>query len=218
MLDQADLKLRGMMQAILDRLPQKSGEGNIPVLFNENAQHSFSKISSGALDQPSLGFWVAPSFEHVPLIDLDLTPPIEAQVRVPALWSAHFKTGSVMRTFRRSSPANDILAKSDMSLGLMSWSLRKIGAKFPDAVTDIQHLITASNAEFRSVSDDPLQYTCDRRVEIIKLRQKAFRPGSDYMTSLPHAIPPSLFHLFEEGVLAVLLRKHTALFFRFSSS
>nr|CAH7738513.1 unnamed protein product [Callosobruchus chinensis] len=51
----------------------------------------------------------------------------------------------------------------------LSRSLREIGAKFPDAVTDIQHLITDSSSEFRSISDDLLQYTCGRRAEIIEL-------------------------------------------------
>ncbi|VEN60731.1 unnamed protein product [Callosobruchus maculatus] len=127
------------------------------------------------------------------------------------------------------SPASDTLAKSDMSLGLichglllqresLSKSLREIGAKFPEAVADIQRLIIDSNSEFRSVSDDLLQYTCGRRAEVIELRRKAFKPRSDYMASLLHAIPPSPSHLFEEQALAELFRTHPDLFFRGSSS
>nr|CAI5842753.1 unnamed protein product [Callosobruchus analis] len=74
------------------------------------------------------------------------------------------------------SPPSDTLGKTAMSLGLichglllqreyLGKSLREIGAKFPDAVADIQRLIIDSNSEFRSVSDDLLQYTCGRRAE-----------------------------------------------------
>nr|CAH7718718.1 unnamed protein product [Callosobruchus chinensis] len=264
MLEQATTELRSMMEVILDRLPQKSAEGHISTLSNENAEDAFSDISLGASDQPSLGSWVAPSLGHVPMIDIDLTPrTLEQEPLIPAPKAAIEAQGIECQrfgqpTFNRilyadvqkklhaapvfsalqinqqikhlaPSPASDILTKSDMSFGLichglllqreaLSKSLREIGAKFPDAVTDIQRLITDSRSEFRSVSDDLLQYTCGRRAEIIELRRKAFRPRSDYMASLLLAIPPSPSYLFEERALAELLRSHPDLFFRGSSS
>nr|CAI5836352.1 unnamed protein product [Callosobruchus analis] len=89
-------------KVILDRLLQKSAEGNILPLSNESTVDAISEISSSALDQQSLSFWVALFLEHIAMIDLDLIPrTLEQEPLIPAPKAAIECQRFGQRTFNR---------------------------------------------------------------------------------------------------------------------
>lgn len=124
-----------------------------------------------------------------------------------------------------SAAGSEGLVKSDTTLaaichGLLlqrealGTALKDLDDRHPRAVQDIQRLVVDPTSSFRAISDDLLQYTCGRRAETIEARRKTFRPRSEYMSSLPYAVPPSSTHLFDDPALSELLRSQPDLFFR----
>lgn len=121
----------------------------------------------------------------------------------------------------------EYLVRADTTLGTIthglllqreafSETLRKLLTKHPSIAQEVQREFMDPQSDFRSLSDDLLQYTCGRRAEVIEQRRKAFKPQSDSASSLLEEIPPSATHLFEDGLLTELIKQHDH-FFRSAS-
>ncbi|XP_031344841.1 uncharacterized protein LOC116171931 [Photinus pyralis] len=118
-----------------------------------------------------------------------------------------------------SSTNDNHLARSDSTLGSITHglllqreafaeALKNLISKYPSIASEARSIFVDGHSEFRSISDDLLQYTCGRRAEIIDLRRKAFRPKSESITPMFNAIPPSSTHLFEEVAFTELAKQH----------
>nr|CAH7736516.1 unnamed protein product [Callosobruchus chinensis] len=76
--------------------------------------------------------------------------------------------------------------------------INDLAVKHPDIVSDVKSKLMGKESEFRSWSDDVLQFACGRRAEVIDSRRKTFKPSSSQVGTLLKKIPPSSTHLFEE--------------------
>nr|CAH7757817.1 unnamed protein product [Callosobruchus chinensis] len=90
--------------------------------------------------------------------------------------------------------------------------INDIVMKPPDIISDINSKVMSKESEFRSSSDDVLQFSCGRRVEAIDLRIKTFKLSNIQVGTLLEKIPPSFAHLFEEDRLAELFRQYNSSF------
>lgn len=113
----------------------------------------------------------------------------------------------------------DILAKIDSSFGTICHSLLKQRAifqksmrdfmsKHPQTAEDLKAMFGGTQAEFRVLSDDLLQYVCGKRAEIIELRRRNHMVKDQTIIPLLQKIPPSDTHLFEEEKLETVRRDH----------
>nr|CAI5821352.1 unnamed protein product [Callosobruchus analis] len=116
---------------------------------------------------------------------------------------------------------SDILTKFDHSLAVISHGLLKQRMAFakgieailkevdsPDLKEVIAKNLSSSDSEFRTVSDDLLQFTCGRRADIISNRRDLVKSSSKYMNNLLREIPPSTTHLFDDGKLLETIKNN----------
>uniref|UniRef100_A0A2A4J7X8 Uncharacterized protein n=1 Tax=Heliothis virescens TaxID=7102 RepID=A0A2A4J7X8_HELVI len=73
-------------------------------------------------------------------------------------------------------------------------ALKKVAEQHPEATKSLREML-ASDSEFRSISDDLLQYTCGKRAEVIETRRKFYEPRNPVYRSILNEIPPSATHL-----------------------
>ncbi|KOB65641.1 reverse transcriptase [Operophtera brumata] len=102
------------------------------------------------------------------------------------------RVNATLQQYSYPSQIKDLLGKCDsafgtITLGLLAQrlklqeALKKVADQHPDAADTLKKALMAEN-EFRSLSDDLLQYSCGKRAEIIEYRRK----HTVSRKSLPH--------------------------------
>lgn len=122
--------------------------------------------------------------------------------------------------YQHSSPSQlkDLLGKCDSAFGTISHgllvqrqklqeALKKVAEQHPEATESLKKML-ASDSEFRSISDDLLQYTCGKRAEVIESRRKLYEPKNNFYRSVLNDIPPSGTHLWDEEKLQDAIKTH----------
>lgn len=115
-----------------------------------------------------------------------------------------------------SGGISEYLAKSDASMGLLCHGLllqrqaltrgmQDLMQKHPEVTDDIKAIFASPESQFKSVSDDLLQYVCGKRAEIIENRRRLLEPSNPTTARLIRDIHPSESHLYEERKLESLL-------------
>ncbi|XP_060810151.1 uncharacterized protein LOC132904244 [Amyelois transitella] len=116
-----------------------------------------------------------------------------------------------------SSVARDFswLGKQDSLLGTIchglllqrraiAEDLRALAREYPASGGEVKRILKESN--FKSLSDDLLQFVCAHRAETIENRRKIFKAKNETLTTALHQIPPSATHLFEEKILSTFIK------------
>ncbi|KAJ8710698.1 hypothetical protein PYW08_009213 [Mythimna loreyi] len=112
----------------------------------------------------------------------------------------------------------DVLGKCDSAFGTITHgllvqrlklqeALKKVAEQHPEATESLKKML-ASESEFRSISDDLLQYTCGKRAEVIESRRKLYEPKNNFYRSVLNDIPPSGTHLWDEDKLQEAIKTH----------
>ncbi|RVE53064.1 hypothetical protein evm_002362 [Chilo suppressalis] len=122
--------------------------------------------------------------------------------------------------FQHSQPSQlkDLLGKCDSAFGAITHgllgqrqklqeALKKVADEHPEATDSLRKLL-ASDSDFRSISDDLLQFACGKRAEIIESRRKLYEPRNNYYRSVLSQIPPSSTHLWDEEKLQDAIKIH----------
>nr|CAH7753310.1 unnamed protein product [Callosobruchus chinensis] len=147
---------------------------------------------------------------------------VQRKLQATPVFSA-LKVNSELLSMVPKGSSFDYLTKMDTTLaciihGLLlqreafSNAINDITVKHPDIISDFKSKLMGRESEFRSWSDDVLQFACGRRAEAIDLRRKTFKPINSQVGTLLEKIPPSSTHLFEEDKLADLYRQHNSSF------
>ncbi|CAH1982280.1 unnamed protein product [Acanthoscelides obtectus] len=128
------------------------------------------------------------------------------------------KVNSSLYNNGHASPMTDMLSKSDLAFGTISHgllkqrriiheALKEAGNKHPEAADTLKKVF-AANSEYKTISDDLLQFVCGKRAEIIESRRKLYEPKSSYYRSIVNEIPPSGTHLWDEEQLKDVVKMH----------
>ncbi|CAH1967945.1 unnamed protein product [Acanthoscelides obtectus] len=128
------------------------------------------------------------------------------------------KVNSSLYNNGHASPMTDMLSKSDLAFGTISHgllkqrriiheALKEAGNKQPEAADTLKKVF-AANSEYKTISDDLLQFVCGKRAEIIESRRKLYEPKSSYYRSIVNEIPPSGTHLWDEEQLKDVVKMH----------
>nr|CAH7721074.1 unnamed protein product [Callosobruchus chinensis] len=118
----------------------------------------------------------------------------------------------------QSNSMKDILSKNDLAFGTIihgllkqrsniQVALKEAADKHPEAAESLKSIL-AGGSEFRTTSDDLLQYACGKRSEVIEARRKLYEPKSSYYRSVLNEIPPSSTHLWDEDQLKEAIKAH----------
>ncbi|KAI5634003.1 hypothetical protein NE865_13298 [Phthorimaea operculella] len=123
------------------------------------------------------------------------------------------------------------LVKMDQALGtlthglllqrkLLTEALKAIVKETNPSVAPILRKHFTEGSQFKTISDELLQYVCGRRAETIEARRKVYSPKGKHLYSALHKIPPSPTALFEEKALSQTLQDNGGFskFFPFQSS
>nr|CAH7762575.1 unnamed protein product [Callosobruchus chinensis] len=116
--------------------------------------------------------------------------------------------------------SSEHLVKADYTLGTITLGLLVQRREFEKGINQILSVIRtpehhegikkylpSSEAKFRQISDQLLQYTCGRRAEIFETRRKLYYVAAGFLSESLHSIPPSATHLFAEDQLSETLKK-----------
>nr|CAH7736478.1 unnamed protein product [Callosobruchus chinensis] len=115
--------------------------------------------------------------------------------------------------------SSEHLVKADYTLGTITHGLLLQRREFekginqilsalpsPELHEGIRKYLSSSDAKFRQISDQLLQYTCGRRSEVLETRRKLYRIPGGFLSNSLHSIPPSETHLFAENELNETLK------------
>ncbi|KOB66159.1 putative reverse transcriptase-7 [Operophtera brumata] len=128
------------------------------------------------------------------------------------------RVNATLQQYSYPSQIKDLLGKCDSAFGTITHgllaqrlklqeALKKVADQHPDAADTLKKALMAEN-EFRSLSDDLLQYSCGKRAEIIEYRRKLYEPKNKYYRSFLEEIPPTGTHLWDEEKLQLAIKTH----------
>lgn len=127
-----------------------------------------------------------------------------------------FSTLKINAELTELGPASGHLSRQDGMLGTVTHGLlcqrkalaeelKKLAKKFPAAAEDLKNLMS-DESNFKTISDNILQYVCAHRAEALDMRRRVFKPKNEALSSLLQKIPPSSTHLFQEVKLSEFIR------------
>lgn len=127
-----------------------------------------------------------------------------------------FNTLKINSELAGLSHPSSLAARQDGTLGTivhglllqrraLSAELKTIAKNHPAASGELRKIL-GEGSQFRTVSDDLLQFTCGHRAETIEMRRRAFKTKNDTLSASLQQIPPSPTHLFEEKSLASFVK------------
>lgn len=143
----------------------------------------------------------------------------ESQKKLQASPVFHcLRINATMYQHSHPSQLKDLLGKCDSAFGAITHgllaqrlklqeALKKVAEQHPEATESLKKML-ASDSEFRSISDDLLQYTCGKRAEVIESRRKLYEPKNNFYRSVLNDIPPSGTHLWDEDKLQEAIKTH----------
>lgn len=117
--------------------------------------------------------------------------------------------------------SSDTLTKFENSMAVMSHGLLKQRVAFSKGVENvlkevdapnlkevIQKYLTDDSTDFKTSSDNCLQFACGRRADVINSRRELIKTSSKHMDSILKEIVPSQTHLYDEEKLAEAFKNH----------
>lgn len=84
---------------------------------------------------------------------------------------------------------------------VLTQEVKNLALKFPETSEDLRNFLS-EGSNFKTASDDLLQYVYGQRIGTVSLRRRTFRARNNALSSMLLEIPPSTTHLFQEDMLS----------------
>ncbi|KAL4705079.1 hypothetical protein ACJJTC_002727 [Scirpophaga incertulas] len=141
---------------------------------------------------------------------LKVNPPLERYAQKSFISSILLRLDDVLATItqgllRKRKALGDEIKK--YKTFIISSPKAFLWSKDKDLDEEMKKTLSNSSSLFKSLSDDLLHLACARRAEVLDLRRKFFKAGTDFLSGKLQEIPPSEIFLFDEQRLSDFIKE-----------